>query len=44
MEGKIRELLGLSGRSYIFNASVPKRIEEIVLGKKTVATEIVGRN
>ena len=44
MEGKIRELLNLSGRSYIFNASVPKRIEEIVLGKKTVATEIIGRN
>ncbi len=43
MEGKIKELLSLPGRSYIFNASIPSRIEAIVLGKKTVATEIIGR-
>lgn len=40
MAGKIKELLGLDTPSYIVNGLKPERIEALMLGKKTVCTEI----
>ena len=40
MEGKINELKKLKTPTYIVNANYPERIEELLLGKKTVCTEI----
>ncbi|MFA5049838.1 MAG: isopentenyl phosphate kinase [Candidatus Micrarchaeia archaeon] len=40
MQGKIKELFGLKKTSYIVNGTKPKRIEEILNGKKTICTEI----
>ncbi|MBI5223684.1 isopentenyl phosphate kinase family protein [Candidatus Micrarchaeota archaeon] len=44
MEGKIRQLLSIPSSSYIFNATVPERLINLVKGKKTICTEIRGSN
>lgn len=40
MLGKIKELLAIKKQAYVVNALKPKRIEELLNGKKTIATEI----
>lgn len=40
MAGKVRELMNVKKPVFIVNALKPKRIEEILQGKKTICTEI----
>jgi isopentenyl phosphate kinase len=40
MAGKIAELLKVKAPSYVVNASKPERVSALLLGKKTVCTEI----
>ena len=40
MEGKINEILKMKTPSYIVNAKKPERIEDLLLGKRTLCTEI----
>ncbi len=40
MAGKVKEIMGMGKPAFVVNAQKPERVEALLLGKKTIATEI----